>query len=263
MRFKKLAVLCLVLFSFSTISAVASQSPKKLKVYLSASLFNERETRFNLEFARSLAKQGYDVVLPQRDGFEYKALGAAIRSKLPSTSVRAAAADVIYILNLGKLIPQSDVVIADLDQPIDEGVVVELTYAHLIGKPVIGIRTDLRSPYNEDTSLFGGVHSFVSYQCDAIINQHQLIRNEADMSQSMAALTGALAAQLKSINPSSNVLPSYAMSNPSVAHLSQAASILFDGVQNIHSQQGVSEVVNRMASNQSRLSALNFGFRPV
>src|SRR3990167_7105673 len=231
------SIICIFILMVTSVFATPA-NPAKLKVYLSASLFNERETSFNLELAKGLEEKGYTVILPQRDGFEYKALSKAISTKMPPKAVRSIVANTIYALNFGKFIPDSDVIIANLDYPMDEGVVVELTYAHLIGKPVIGIHTDVRSPYNSDNTLFGGVHSFVAYQCDQIINQHQEIKNAGDLSNAMNNLTNSITDKLATI-PQSKSLPSYAILNPYVSSLTQASQILFACIQDIHSQQGL------------------------
>ena len=74
---KNVIILILSVFALSAYADKPAQKQPVLKVYLSASLFNERETRFNLDLAKNLEQKGYQVILPQRDGFEYKALRAA------------------------------------------------------------------------------------------------------------------------------------------------------------------------------------------
>lgn len=255
-----------VLLSFLSLSAFAAskndQNNTKLKVYLTGSLFNERETLFNLELAKALEKKGYDVILPQRDGFVWKDLIKQIDNKIPKRKAYAAGVNAIYLLNMGKFIPQSDVVVAVLDEPTDEGVVVELTYAHMIGKPVIGLRTDLRNKYNEEIKLFSGVHSFVAYQCDSIIDQPHAIRNDQDAKDAMNVLTSSIAEKVKNIKPAkTEELPAYATSNPEVSKLIDGANILFAGVNDIHSNDGVDKVVKRFFENEAKLTSLKIGLR--
>jgi nucleoside 2-deoxyribosyltransferase len=45
------------------------------------------------------------------------------------------------------LLYNSDILIANLDEPIDPGVVVEILLAKELKIPVIGYRSDLRSPF--------------------------------------------------------------------------------------------------------------------
>lgn len=263
MNRKIILSVCVLALQLMHMAAYASDTKPSshLKIYMAASLFNERETSFNLELAKNLERKGYQVILPQRDGFEYVALTNQIDRHVQH-GARALAANTIYLLDMGKYIPESDVVVANLDQPIDEGVVVEITYAHLIGKPVVGVRTDLRSPYNGDQELFGGVHSFVSYQTNAIAMQHQVIRNSEDEQLALNNLTNTIIQKIGMIQPQkSKKLPSYVLSNPNVANLIEASNLLFTDIADIHSEDGIKEVVSRVVRNQSKLAALNIGLK--
>ena len=120
---------------------------KEIVIYLAAALFNGRETYFNSHLVEKLEERGYKTNFPQRDGFEFENLKKAFSNKLPPEQIGSAVQKVIYSLDMGKLVPQSDIVLANLDEPVDEGVVVEVSYAKLFGKFVIGMRTDVKSPY--------------------------------------------------------------------------------------------------------------------
>jgi nucleoside 2-deoxyribosyltransferase len=146
--------------------------PPKKVIYLAASSFNARETIFNSHLVEELEDMGYFTHLPQRDGFEFGDLSKALKGKLPDHEISSAVLNIIYFYDMGLLLPSSDVVLANLDEPLDEGVVVESTYAKLIDKFVIGLRTDVRSPYGTSDDDFGGMHFFPAYQCHQIITQH-------------------------------------------------------------------------------------------
>lgn len=72
---------------------------------------------------------------------------------------------------MGVFIPGSDVILANLNEP-DDGVVVGASYAKLILKFVIGLRTDVRSPYGSLDDDFGGMHFFPVYQSHRFISHY-------------------------------------------------------------------------------------------
>lgn len=103
------------------------------------------------------------INFPQRDGFEFGNLMRAFYNKLPSEEISPAVQKIIYLLDMGIFIPKSDIVLAILDEPLDEGMVVEISYAKMIRKLVIGIRTDVRSPYGSILEPLTGMHFFLAY----------------------------------------------------------------------------------------------------
>ncbi len=90
--------------------------------------------------------------------------------------------------------------VANLDEPIDEGMVVEISYAHLIGKPVLGFRTDIRSPYGDKPDPLGGIHFFVAYQCDDFISQYMPSKKSKDADQEMINLVDQLVEKMTTSN---------------------------------------------------------------
>lgn len=106
------------------------------KVYFAAPLFNEAEKAFNVQLAAVLEEAGYEVFLPQRDGFE-----AAMLFDL----TQAQKSKMIFDLDIGAL-EKADVLFMVLDGRIpDEGACVELGYAFAKGKPCYAIKTDVRA----------------------------------------------------------------------------------------------------------------------
>ena len=116
-------------------------------IYFAAALFSGRETVFNSILTEMFEDEGYKVLLPQRDGFEFSKLCESLQIHLPAQNAAVALQTIIYLLDIGKFVYESDVVVANLDEPVDEGVVVEQVYARCMGVPVISFRTDVRSPY--------------------------------------------------------------------------------------------------------------------
>lgn len=68
-------------------------------------------------------------------------------------------------MDIGQLLYQSDFVLANLDEPIDTGVLTEIMMAREMNIPVIGYRSDLRTPFGDLNSFYKGTHYFALYPC--------------------------------------------------------------------------------------------------
>ena len=224
-------------------------------LYIAAALFNGRETRFNADLARRLEQDGYKTILPQRDGFEFGELIATLSNRLPGKPIGAMAKSIIYYLDMGKFIPAGDAVVANLDEPIDEGVVVEITYAKLIGKPVVCFRTDIRSPYGDDRDSLGGMHTFVAYQCTDFVRRMMPSRSVDDGEAEMAGVVDKIKERVQMERGQNAIFPNV-RSNPQVVKILQAAGLLFGGIADIHSKEGLEAVVGRFAANRDKLEKL-------
>lgn len=123
----------------------------EIKIYVAGPLFSVAERDFNSALAAALETripkstvslpQEYAKTIVGQTGFAEDMFDYSLRS----------------ILN-------SDVVVAILDGPdVDAGTCVEIGYAYAYGKPIIGVRTDLRA--SEDR----GVNLMVSKACTEVI----------------------------------------------------------------------------------------------
>ena len=105
---------------------------KPLKVYFAGPLFTQAEWKWNELVAGGLRKLGYGVILPQEGA------AAMLRGERPFN------AKVLFDGNVAA-IEGADVVLAVLDQAdADSGTSWECGYAYRLGRPIIGIRTDIR-----------------------------------------------------------------------------------------------------------------------
>lgn len=139
---------------------------ENITCYFAASLFSARDRLFNRRLCEQIESNGITCFLPQRDGFEFSILGKLLdKSELEQGILQ----ELIYLLDIGVLLPKSDIVLAVLDEPMDEGVIVEICYAKLLGIPVIGVRTDSKAPFGEKEDKFGGGHFFPMFQCAGMI----------------------------------------------------------------------------------------------
>lgn len=106
------------------------------KIYFAGPLFNEAEKNFNVKVANILEQAGYEVFLPQRDGYE----AAALDGKSPNEKL-----SLIFNKDVGE-IKKAHIIFMVLDGRVpDDGACVELGIAFALDKICIGIKTDCRS----------------------------------------------------------------------------------------------------------------------
>ena len=210
-------------------------------IYLAAALFNGRETAFNTLLGEALKKNhAFDSTIPQRDGFEFGRLHATLQASLPSEEVKPAVEEIIYYLDMGIFIPESDVIVANLDEPQDDGVLVEITYAHMMGIPVVGYRTDVRAPYGDTTDTGGGAHFFPVRQCDQFILVKMPNRNPEELASGIADLAVSISTEIQQID-----LTQERTMTAEMNRICDAARDLFAGIDDHHSESGMTEIVKR------------------
>lgn len=142
-------------------------------IYFAAPLFTLAEREFNNKLASSIEKK----------------LGSRLKIILPQTFATKYAKDKHFFNNLFKEcirgVEESDIVLAVLDGPdSDSGTCVEIGYALAKGKPVIGIRTDIR--ISEDR----GLNLMVSQLCASLV---------FDLENDMDSLTQKVIDELKKL----------------------------------------------------------------
>lgn len=230
----------------------------KIIIYPAAALFNGRETNFNSQLVEGLEKIGYKTNFPQRDGFEFGNLTKSLSEKLQENQIGSAVQNVIYLLDMGVFLPKSDVILANLDEPLDEGVVVETSYAKLMGKFVIGLRTDVRSPYGMPTDNFGGMHFFPVYQTDRFISHYMPSKTPKERKNQMNSLVKKIDSTIKDANISpQKTIPNYVSNNnPNIQKILDNAWLLFNEIKDLHSKKGLEEITSRYMQNKERLEEI-------
>ena len=224
---------------------------RKPTIYFAAGLFNARERRFNLHLANQLENRGYAVRLPQRDGFlMMKFREALMNLGLDERSADRSSRAVIYIMDLGRDLRMSDVILANLDEPIDEGVVVEQCFAKMMGKKSVGYRTDVRSPYGGMQDLFGGMHCFPGFICDSFIDAPSSGRDLADAG-ALSELSDLIERGIFMARPIHFGKTDYSMA--CVRQVCRNANLLLRGIKDIHSKAGIKDIANRYLENLDRM----------
>lgn len=117
-------------------TAGSEPEPAGKKVYFAGPLFNEAERDYNLKIVKILESHGYEVFLPQRDGF----LAPELEGMTEEEKIQ-----VIFEKDKEEVL-KADILFANLDgRAPDEGTCVELGIAYTAGKRCYGIKNDARS----------------------------------------------------------------------------------------------------------------------
>ena len=123
-----------------------------MRIYLAGPLFNAAETEYNRLVKRELEARGMEVVLPQDSDILFEP------SEMDDRGYALDAAEKIFERDL-QLLDSCDALVINLDGRVpDEGACVELGYAFAKGKPVFGLKTDVRvSEFGIDNMMIAGM----------------------------------------------------------------------------------------------------------
>ncbi len=122
------------------------------RIYLAGPLFCEAELRYNRNLKEHLAGCGFDLILPQDGSADLNLPGLMSSDRAVPTAAEVCRRDL-------ELLDSCDALLINLDGRVpDEGACVELGYAYAEGKPVFGIKTDVRTAeYGIDNMMIVGV----------------------------------------------------------------------------------------------------------
>lgn len=121
----------------------------KRQIYFAAPLFTQAEWLWNLELAEKLRAFNFDIILPQ------------LRAEPMLLKKESFDPLILFAANVQE-IDQADIVLAILDQADpDSGTCWECGYAYKAGKPIIGLRTDIRNGADDPS----GVNLMLFHSC--------------------------------------------------------------------------------------------------
>jgi len=229
-------------------------------IYVAAGEFNVNTNMFNAYVTRHFESLGYKCFISQRDGFEvgkfitFLASARDVVNDPDSDLAEQIARYVAYYLDLGHFMSRSIAVVANLDDPLDSGMVVEIAYAKMCNLPVIGVRTDLRSPLGEVEDTIG-INPFPVEQCDCFIKAYPptggyetvIERTDAILAKVNEKLTEWIPRKKNNMRDPNN-------SNPIFQDIVKGADILFGNLEgDLHSKENMIEIAKRFAANQKLL----------
>jgi nucleoside 2-deoxyribosyltransferase len=134
----------------------AKSMPLRVKAYLAAPLFNERERMFNEFVAEKLAPH-VDVFLPQRDG-------SLVANMIEAGVSHSVAAHRVFEQDRSAMIA-ADMLVGVLDGGhIDEGVAFEIGFMCALGRPCVGLQTDVRRalPFGNNPMIAQGLSEILA-----------------------------------------------------------------------------------------------------
>jgi nucleoside 2-deoxyribosyltransferase len=207
-------------------------------IYSGAALFNLRERLFNSILERSLSRKGHRIILPQREGFDYVSLENSLKQDLSTSEISKAIYDIIYCLDMDLLIPSCDILLANLDEPLDIGVDSEISRANELNKYAIGFRTDIRTPYGSINNKYAGMQPFPVKKCSTMIIRH----TKAITYDSLIKEVDGLTIEIDSLIKKASIVPK----DDKLISLGNAKS-LFDGMrlEDINTSYGLSAIAQR------------------
>ena len=133
---KRFRIVLMVALVMALAIPAAAQGKSDNKVYFAAPLFNQSEQDYNLKITNILESYGYEVFLPQRDGY----LAAELEGMTQEEVM-----DKIFHKDLEEVL-KADIIFVMLDgRAPDEGACVELGIGYANGKRCYGFKTDARS----------------------------------------------------------------------------------------------------------------------
>ncbi len=154
--------------------------------YLAAPLFTQAERRWNAELAKLLRARGCRVILPQEKA--EKMLTGKIKFDAQTLFDHAV-----------NSLEKCDVVIAVLDGPDpDSGTSWECGYAWKLGRPIIGVRTDLR-PGGDDPTL--PVNLMLGRSCQRLLKVDRSMKTVKAIADQIDVILRTVRVRDKSIFP--------------------------------------------------------------
>ncbi len=199
--------------------------------------------------AQELEKSGQTCYLPQRDGFKVALL---IEILAKDKSITPDLANKIaflmpYYLDLGHFLKMSKIAIADLDDDLDSGMLVEISYAKLCNLPVIGVRTDTNAHFGSQTQVWN-INPFPIFQSDIYIKTPTPVGDFATVQKSLDEIIAKIKDGIKKLANKKNQMDK--SDNPVIKDVIKGAEILFDGVMDIHSEAGIKQILKNFMDNQ-------------
>jgi len=142
-----------------------------MKIYLAGPLFTSAERGWNEWLARGLREHGHTVVLPQAEANAFITHNGVDFAGIFSMCIRQ--------------IREADAVVAIFDgTDVDSGTAFECGYGYALGKPIVGVRTDLRSGGEEN-----GVNAMLSRCCHELVHVPAFNRGDELVGSIVSALS--------------------------------------------------------------------------
>lgn len=140
------------------------RSGNKSKIYCAGPLFNDKEKEEMAEIAAVLEENGFQVFLPQRDGFEFAHLLGVFRDiGVSEEKANELLNKAIFTLDVYQVLDSDGLILNINGRVPDEGATVEAGIAWNAGKRVVIYKNDVRTLINgSDNPLLLGLSDFIT-----------------------------------------------------------------------------------------------------
>jgi len=237
-------------------NSIIKQMTNTHTIYMASPMFSTHAQLYNSIITKHFESHGYTVLLPQRDGFLFKDLAETLASMgEDEKTIRVGSQTIIYYLDMGYFLNTCDIVLANFDEPLDPGIMIESSYAKIMGKYTIGYRTDVRSPYGNPNTQSGGSHFFGLYQCDEFFIKHITENPILSVEERVEKLISEFIKKIDTAelnNP--EVVQKNIDNNPILKHITNEATFLFDGLTSFNSPKNIQLIVSRYLENPKRFN---------
>lgn len=216
-----------------------------VEIYFATSANKGAERLFNISLTELLEQRGYKVFLPQRDGIDVDGLSKVLGGKISEEKITQAIESTKYLLNMGLRLPESDVVLSNLDNP-DEDTILKTRNGRILHKTVICFKTYAPTKINVLDEIRNR-EDFLTYQGDKIIiaNFPATVRKEAE--ERLAKLAEKIDEELKLQLIVRGGVPPYAKDIPFMGMIIEGARKLFKGTKDFNSTESLEIIAQRIA----------------
>jgi len=214
----------------------------KNNIYLSSGMFNADTNLYNACLAKYLESKKHRCYLPQRDGLSVAKLNSYLQKHYPKIA-NEVSCYIPYYFDLGCGMRDAIAVVANMDDPVDIGMTVEVSYASIVNLPVVGVRTDIKSPFGNVNDLIS-INPFPVMQCDVYLATQPFNGEYKDIMRHLDNIFDTIEASVDQLIKikSNNMTHS---KNPVIINILKASEILFDGIKDIHTEAAIEKVVKR------------------
>lgn len=222
-------------------------------IYIAGGLFNAETNFMNAYITEFFEKKGYNCFLPQRDGFEvakfvdFLNTDKTIKGLTPELAAEIGHF-VPYFLDLGFFMSNSSIVLANLDEPIDDGMVVEMSYAKFADIPIIGFRTDIRTPFGNVKDALA-INPFPVQQCDVFIRMPLPAGVYDEVLKTADKITETLNKYLEELIPTKkNKMKD--SKDPIFKNIVKGSELLFHDIKDRHTIDNMKKIAERYIQNK-------------
>jgi len=120
-----------------------------------------------------------------------------------------------------------------------------------MNKHVVGFRTDVRSPYGNLRDKTRGAHFFPVHRCSVFISHDMPCKTPKEAKYQMRVLADRIAANSHFQPTKPDKLP------PKLQKVIDAAYLLFEGIDDIHSLESLEEIARRYQRHREKMLALS------